>query len=86
MLAAIYGRCVRDIQKARSETGAASAGVQGRRRGASVAADLQQEIDSLAQEIDAILLNSVIGPVLRPFELAAGQLAQIQDRLKTIAG
>lgn len=85
MLASIYGRCVRDVQNSRTSPSGMPVG-RLRRRQPAGAADLQAEIDSLAQEIDAILLNGVISPVLRPFEVTAAQLVTIHERLSKLAG
>lgn len=83
LLAAIYGRCVRDVQSARVESPGQP--VSRRGRGWSAALTLQEEIDALTQEIDAMLLRGVIGPIIRPFELALGQLVQLEGRLQALA-
>lgn len=83
LLAAIYGRCVRDVQSARVESPGQP--VSRRGRGWSAALTLQEEIDALTQEIDAMLLKGVIGPIVRPFELALGQLVQLERRLQALA-
>lgn len=83
MLAAIYGRCVRDIQAARTGV----AGLPGPAPAAKKAGPkitIQEEIDNLAQEVDSMLLAGVIGPVLSPFELASAQLAQATERLSEL--
>lgn len=84
MLAVIYGKCVRDIQAVRSQSPSKTA-ARATREPLGGVAHLQEEIDALTGEIDALLLTEVIGPVLRPFEGAAAQLAQIRHRLGQIA-
>ncbi|MBI4581656.1 MAG: hypothetical protein HY718_18315 [Planctomycetes bacterium] len=96
-LAAIYSRCVRDVQAGRSlaaasrptEPGAPATGSPDssptlRRRRPAIVGDRQQEIDLLAQEIDTLLLAEVMGPALRPLEVAGGQLAEAAQRLNGI--
>jgi hypothetical protein len=101
-LAAIYGRCVRQVQADRAtllEPGASATGFLGsgpgpsvqatdlrRLGGASRAADLQQQIDVLGQEIDSMLAGGIIGPVLRPVETAVAELADWSAQLDKIGG
>lgn len=85
MLASIYGGCVRDVQALRTTPAGLPTGRGRRAFGRPAAADLQAEIDNLAQHVDSILLAGVIGPVLHPFELAAGRLDQIAERLHQLA-
>ncbi|HOM51425.1 MAG TPA: hypothetical protein PLQ89_15860 [Phycisphaerae bacterium] len=89
MLAAIYARCVRDIQTARGQAvqgqTAGEKPRRGRRSVARAALDSHEEIDRLTQEIDAMLLEGVIGPILRPFEVVAGRLSDIRRQLLELA-
>lgn len=80
-LAAIYGRCVRDVQAGRVTPAEAA---RGRRRRRLRAADLQEEIDTVAQEVDGMLAGHVVGPMLQPLESAASQLADLSRRLEQV--
>jgi len=85
-LSAVYGRCVRQVQAARALLRAPS-GPSGAKPKAAKwhSASLQEEIEAVSQDIDAMLLAGVIDPILRPIELAGGQLDQLRHRLHEIA-
>ena len=86
-LAAIYGRCVREVQAGRTALsgGNTSSTDLRRSRKGPAGMGLHEEIDALAQEIDSMLAADIIGPVLRPLESAATQLSELAKRLDGIS-
>jgi hypothetical protein len=73
-LAAVYARCVQEVQKARLGERAA-ADLRPERVGARPGAEV------LAEAIDRHLLEEVGGAVFQPFEAAAIRLGQLAGRL-----
>ncbi len=78
-LAAIYARCVRDVQALRRH------GSEGAATGFE-RADSRQEARPLAEAIDHYLLTEAGGATFRPFETSATQLGLLARRLEDLSG
>lgn len=74
-LAAIYARCIRQVQAARG------AGKQGGPESAAGPGGVGGLRDAMSDEIAELASDGVVQPLLAPFEAAAAQLAELSGRL-----
>jgi hypothetical protein len=76
-LAAIYARCVRDVQFLRRGEGRAGGPRSGR-------IDTRQEVEVLAEAVDQHIMAEAGVPAFQPFEAAAAQLGRLAGRLEDL--
>jgi hypothetical protein len=76
-LAAIYARCVRDVQSSRRGAGGGVEPRPGR-------ADARQEAEALAEVVDQHIMSKAGEPVFQPFEAVAAQLGRLSEWLAAL--